>query len=88
MILRAISGYLSDHNVVNEYEDSFDNGCGSCVAIFDESRLLTIYIWDGVVVVVSDTDLLRLCSVSDPGMLGKVLGVVRSWRGCAFLEGL
>ena len=79
MVLRAISGYLSDHGVVNDHDESFIDG--GCVGIFDGSRLLTIHILDGVVVVVSDSDLVRLCDVSDPGMLGRVFGVVQDYLG-------
>jgi hypothetical protein len=82
MILRAISGYLSDHGVENEYDDGLDH---SCVAVFDESRLesrlLTIHTWDGTVSVVDKTYTLVLCDVSDPDLFVKVLGAVREYRG-------
>ena len=77
MILEAVSGYLFDHNVVNVYVKEYiaiDVGSRS------DSVLIVCY---GDVVAVSRPrlDLLMFC-VSDPGMLGDVLGAVRD-----FLEG-
>jgi hypothetical protein len=81
MILEAISGYLSDRGVDSVYVGTMSGGyvaVGGC----QRSEVVLITCYEDVVAVDRPMSELLVFCVSDPGMLGKVLGVVRPGRGC------